>query len=71
MNAPFFTAADLGRAKFPELRQIVPGVIVEGQTILAAPPKKGKSYLALQVAVAVAMGSTAFGGIQCARGDVL
>ena len=44
-------AADLLGIDLPPLRWIVPGLIPEGTTILAAPPKVGKSCLIYQVAV--------------------
>lgn len=67
----FFTAFELGNMQFPDLLSIVPGVMVEGLTILAAPPKAGKSYLAMDIAIAVAMGGKTLGAIPCQQGDVL
>lgn len=64
-------AATLDAMTFPAIRYIVPGLIPEGLTLLAGKPKFGKSYLALDIAVAVASGGVAFGGIDCAAGDVL
>jgi hypothetical protein len=48
------TAAELRRLVLPEPRWAVPGLIPEGVTILAGPPKVGKSWLALAAAWAVA-----------------
>ena len=67
----WITAATLDQMEFPELQEVVPGVLVEGLSIIAAPPKMGKSYAALDMALAVASGGKAFGAIQCERGDVL
>lgn len=67
----FFTAFELGRMEFPELQEIVPGVLVEGLGIVAGPPKMGKSYAATDMAIAVGIGGKAFGAIQCEQGDVL
>jgi hypothetical protein len=49
-------AADLLALDLPPLRWIVPDLIPEGTTILAAPPKVGKSCLVYQVAVEAAIG---------------
>lgn len=67
----FFSAYELGLMSFPDLKQVVPGILVEGLTILAGPPKLGKSYAAMDMAIAVATGGTAFGSIRCKQGDVL
>ena len=67
---PIFTAFDLGRTEFPAIKFIVPGYLPEGATILAGRPKLGKSWLALDLALAVAKGSTCL-GVDCEQGDVL
>lgn len=61
----------LMRKQFPPLRYVVDGYITEGLTILAGAPKLGKSWMALNVAFAVATGETAFGTVQSEHGDVL
>ena len=66
-----FTAAALEKMSFPPINWIVPGYIVEGCTLLAGAPKLGKSWLALDIAVAVARGGMCMGAIECERGDVL
>ena len=66
-----WTAAQLMAAQFPEPRWAVPGLIAEGATLLAGPPKVGKSWLALGLAVAVASGGRALGKIEVDAGDVL
>jgi hypothetical protein len=66
-----FTAADLGTMSFPPIRWIVPGYIPEGCTLLAGRPKLGKSWLMLDVALAVARGAICLGDVECERGDVL
>lgn len=65
-----FTAYDLGRTEFPAIKFIVPGYLPEGATILAGRPKLGKSWLALDLALAVAKGATCL-GVECEQGDVL
>lgn len=63
-------ASDLLRITFAPLRHLVAGLLVEGTTVLAAPPKIGKSCLVYQAAVEVALGGTLLGR-QCERGSVL
>ncbi len=46
---------------FPPLAFAVPGVIPEGFTLLVGPPKAGKSWLSLSLAIAVASGGSALG----------
>jgi len=52
-----WTVADLLAADFPEPRYIVPELLPVGLALLAGRPKLGKSWLALQVAVAVGAGA--------------
>ncbi|TPJ47459.1 AAA family ATPase [Mesorhizobium sp. B2-6-6] len=56
--------------KFAPVAYVVPGVITEGLTILGGRPKLGKSWLALDVAIAVASGGNAL-GVRCEQGDAL
>lgn len=66
------SAAALEHKEFPPVRMVVPGVFVEGLSLLAGKPKIGKSFLALQVALAVAQGLPTLGGeLACEGGDVL
>src|SRR5437016_3341732 len=65
------TAADLVAREFREPKWAVPGIVAEGLTILAGKPKTGKSWAALDFAVAVAGGYAALGNIDCQQGDVL
>lgn len=66
-----FSALELLAQEFPEPKFIVPGYVGEGLTILAGRPKIGKSWLALNIAVAVATGSLVLGSVQVEGGDVL
>ena len=54
-------AADLLARDLPPLRWIVPDVIPEGTTIIAAPPKIGKSCLVYQIAVEASIGGELLG----------
>lgn len=65
------TAAALMRMKFEPIRYVVDGYLAEGLTVLAGAPKIGKSWMALNIAVAVASGRPAFGNVPCDHGDVL
>jgi hypothetical protein len=49
-------AVDLLALDLPPLRMIVPDLLPEGTTILAAPPKVGKSCLVYQIVTEVAIG---------------
>lgn len=51
-----WTAADLRNADFPEPVWIVPDILPEGLTILGGKPKLGKSWLAMQLALAAGTG---------------
>jgi predicted transcriptional regulator len=57
--------------EFPAPKWAVPGVLAEGLNLLVGPPKLGKSWLALNVAVAIAAGGKALGTIDVDQGDVL
>jgi RecA-family ATPase len=66
-----FNAEDLNEMSFQPIKYVVPGVIVEGLTLLAGKPKIGKSWLLLHTAIAVARGGITLGEIRCIEGDVL
>jgi hypothetical protein len=53
-------AADLLAMDLPPLRMIVPGLLPEGTSIIAAHPKTGKSCLVYQVATEVSLGGELF-----------
>lgn len=65
------TAADLLRQDFDPPEYVVEGVIPEGVTLLASPPKIGKTFLCLNVALAVATGGKALGKADVKEGRVL
>lgn len=66
------TAASLCDVTFPEVGYVVPGLIPEGVTLLAARPKLGKSWLLLQIGAGVSDGRSTLvdSDIPC-EGDVL
>lgn len=65
------SAAALREKTFPPIHFVVPGYLVEGCTILAGRPKLGKSWLMLDIGLAVASGGQTLGSVQCDEGDVL
>jgi hypothetical protein len=63
--------SDLEREVFQEPRWAVDGLLLEGLSILAGPPKVGKSFLSFGICLSIATGRTALGQIEVERGDVL
>lgn len=51
-------AADLQKAELPPMRMVVPDILTEGVNLLVSRPKLGKSWMALDLALAVATGGT-------------
>lgn len=66
-----FTAKDLMAEVIPPVKWVVPGILAEGLTVLGGKPKKGKSWMALDMAIAVATGGEFLGRKQLQQGDVL
>lgn len=66
-----FTAAELQRRTFPPVSYCVPDLIPEGLTIIAGKPKIGKSWLALDVCIAIAAARFCLGERKPLQGDVL
>lgn len=64
-------AVDLLNLNLPELKTIVPGLLVVGLFFLVGKPKLGKSWLLLQIALAVALGGIALGSIPVEPAEVL
>lgn len=65
-----WTASELMATSFPAPLWTVPNLIPVGLSILAGRPKVGKSWLGLQIAIAVAAGGVTLGQ-QAAQGPVL
>jgi hypothetical protein len=70
-NLIIIDASELLSKNLPEPRWAVEGILQEGVNILAGRPKLGKSWLALNIAVAVSAGGRALGSIAVEAGDVL
>jgi hypothetical protein len=66
-----FSGADLFHQTFEPVEFVVSGVVPPGLTLFAAPPKCGKSWLAWNIALAVATGGTALGSVPTRRRHVL
>lgn len=64
-------AADYPGKVFDPLVWTVPGLLPEGCFLFAGAPKTGKSWVALQIALAVATGGLLFGKIQVEQAEVL
>ena len=56
---------------FPAIQWVIPGYVSEGFSVLAGRQKLGKTWLAIDWAIAVATGGIAMGSIACDQGDVL
>jgi hypothetical protein len=61
----------LQNTEMQSLTWVVEGILPEGATVLAAKPKARKSWLALNIALAVAQGGRALGDLEVERGRVL
>ncbi|QKW07379.1 AAA family ATPase [Streptomyces sp. NA04227] len=66
-----WTADELLAAEFPDPKWAVPGIISEGVNLLAGPPKVGKSWLSLGLALSVAAGGQAMDSVPVDAGPVL
>src|SRR5258708_5650869 len=64
-------AADLRTMTFPPVRFIVPGLFGDGVTLLVSRPKLGKSWWALDVALAITTDRFTLGTIKPVQGSVL
>lgn len=65
------TLAELVRADLPAVSFVLGGVLPEGLSILAGRPKGGKSWLAMMVAICVAVGTLCLGARSVAPRPVL
>lgn len=66
-----WTADELMALEFPEPKWAVPGIVSEGVNLLAGPPKVGKSWLSLGLALSVAAGGLAMDSVAVDGGPVL
>jgi hypothetical protein len=67
-----YTATELAAAVLPKPNWVIPELIVSGLTVVAGPPKTGKSWLALMLGMMISAGTPGLGGTYKGRkGDVL
>ena len=66
-----FTAAELRRKQFPPVSYVIPGLLPEGLSLIAGRSKIGKSWFALDIAIAIAAGRFCLGELKPTQGDVL
>jgi hypothetical protein len=67
----YVSAARLMELNLPAPEFTVHGIVPKGLCLLAGKPKLGKSWLALNVAIAVTSGGVALGQVKVDQGDVL
>jgi hypothetical protein len=65
------TADELQAKLFEPVMFVIPSLIAEGLTLLAGKPKLGKSWLTLDIALAIASGKPALGNLPTLQGQVL
>lgn len=61
----------LEEKEFPPLIFAVKKILPQGLAVLAGPPKSAKSFVALDMAVGVAVGGLCMSSLECTEGDVL
>lgn len=66
-----YSIVDLQGKELPPIKWAVPGLFAEGLGLLAGPPKIGKSWLTLDLGIAIAEGGIVFGEVPVEDGDVL
>ncbi len=66
-----YSAKDLKTQTFPPMRDVIPGLLTEGVTLLAGKPKKGKTWMAIDIAIATTAHRYCLGEFLPHRGDVL
>lgn len=65
------TAAELLAKEFADPVWAVPNILPEGLSLLCGKPKIGKSWKALNLAIAIALGGTALSSVRVERGEVI
>src|SRR5262249_19054475 len=70
-SLPIKKASALDASDLPDIKWAVPGLVPDGVSILAGPKSRGKSFISLDLAIAVASGGNALGNIKCELRAVL
>jgi hypothetical protein len=65
------TARQLQQREFPPISYVMPGLIPEGLSLLVGRPKLGKSWMGLDICIAIAGGRFCLGERKPTEGDVL
>src|SRR5262249_55244300 len=65
------SAADLQTMTFQPMKFILPSLVPEGATLVVSRPKLGKSWLVLDLAIAIAAGRLTLGELRPIEGAVL
>ena len=65
------SAVELAEMDLPEIDWLVPSLIAPGLTTIAGQSKAGKSWLLLQLGLAVSAGGRFLGNLRCTKADVL
>jgi RecA-family ATPase len=60
-NIQTHSISDIMKMKFDPIKWLVPDVLTEGVSLLAAPPKSGKSFMGLDLAASISMGGVTLG----------
>ena len=63
--------SELCAKEFPPIQWLLPDILPIGSTLLAGPPKLGKSVMVLNLAVAVTTDGAVYGGYTCGTGEVI
>jgi RecA-family ATPase len=64
-------AVDFSRMQIPPVEWLVPSLVTPGLTTIAGQSKAGKSWLLLQLGLAVSAGGLFIGNLRCRKADVL
>jgi hypothetical protein len=70
-NSAVLTGKQLLELELPEVEWVIEDVLPEGLALLAGKPKKGKSWMALQMCLGVASGERVFGRCGVKQGESL
>lgn len=71
LDGGIISAVELMRMEIPEMNWPIAAILPEGLAIIGAPPKTGKSAIALQLALSISLGGKALGNAPTTQGDVL
>lgn len=67
----FLSGHEIETGHFPTPEWVIPNMMTQGLTVLSGQPKVGKSWLALQIVLAVTKGGHVLGSVKVNQSDVL